>query len=129
LENFNNKIWRTSVAVRALGDLMFHTRMCGAMRWVPSWNLDRLLGLYVQAMSYEPGRVIGHSFRAGPQYYFGRVFQADRVGRFIWAADALLLKRFPRYSYFWNLLFEQIRGIPGISFAIVKKRLGGRKSA
>lgn len=108
IENFNNKIWRTTLVHEALGELSKTMHLSGALTWIPFWSLDRLLGLFIQAHHFTPDQVIGHWLPAPAQMRYVVMPQsAKQELRFILPADALLLKRFPRYGYFWNLCFEQ----------------------
>jgi glycosyltransferase involved in cell wall biosynthesis len=109
VENFNNKVWRNDLVQAALVELTQSMIILKALTWIPKWNLDRLLGLFIQATFFKEGEVIGHwmpfpaqvRYVSTPQYVKGDTF------RLMLPADALLVKRFPQYGYFWNLFFEQ----------------------
>ena len=108
IENFNNKVWKTEVVQGALADLSQTMKLIGALTWIPFWSLDRLLGLYVQAMAFEEKTTVGHWMTKPEQIrYIVQPQQLKKEFRLILPADILLVKRFPQYGYFWNLGFEQ----------------------
>ncbi len=108
IENFNNKVWKTEVVQEALTDLSQTMKIMGALTWIPFWSLDRLLGLYVQAMVFEEQRIVGHWMTKPEQIrYIVKSQQLKQEFRLILPADILLVKRFPQYGYLWNLCFEQ----------------------
>lgn len=108
IENFNNKVWKTEVVQAALVNLSQTMKLMGALTWMPFWSLDRLLGLYVQAMVFEEETTVGHWMTKPEQIrYIVQPQQLKKEFRLILPADILLVKRFPQYGYFWNLGFEQ----------------------
>ncbi|NJO79439.1 MAG: glycosyltransferase [Cyanobacteria bacterium RM1_2_2] len=108
IENFNNKVWRNDYVQPALADLSNTMRLVGALSWMPFWSLDRLLGLFIQARYFEPGKIVGHWMPAPAQIrYVVMPQELKREFRLILPADALLVKRFPQYGYFWNLFCDQ----------------------
>ena len=108
IENFNNKVWKTEVVQAALANLSQNMKLMGALTWIPFWSLDRLLGLYVQAMVFEEEITVGHWMTKPEQIrYIVQPQQLKKEFRLILPADILLVKRFPQYGYFWNLSFEQ----------------------
>jgi glycosyltransferase involved in cell wall biosynthesis len=108
IENFNNKIWKSELVKQTLVDLLQTTRLVGVLVWMPLWNLDRLLGLYLQAKFFEEGRMTGHWLKTAEQVRYIKMPQTKRQEfRLMLPADALLVKRFPHYGYFWNLFFDQ----------------------
>jgi hypothetical protein len=105
MENFDKRVWRGDIVRPALEDLTRMLRLAGPFKYLPFWTLDRLLGLYVQAFHYERGLSIGHwlplpdaqiRMEDNPP-------QESRRGRVYLAAEILLLRRFPRYGYLWDL--------------------------
>ena len=48
-ENFNNRVWQTKLVKSALSEISAAMKIQGALTWLPSWSLDRLLGLFIQA--------------------------------------------------------------------------------
>jgi glycosyltransferase involved in cell wall biosynthesis len=108
IENFNNKVWRTELVRTSVVELSTTMKIVGVLNWMPFWNLDRLLGLFVQAMFFKPDTVVGHWMPHPPQVRYIVTPQFVRQEfRLMLPADALLVKRFPRYGYFWNLFFDQ----------------------
>jgi hypothetical protein len=108
IENFNNKVWRNDFVQPALADLSHTMRLVGALNWMPFWSLDRLLGLFIQARYFESGKIVGHWMPAPAQIkYIVMPQELKREFRLIVLADALLVKRFPQYGYFWNLFCDQ----------------------
>ena len=108
IENFNNKVWKTSLVKTALVDLSHTMRLFNALTWIPRWSLDRMLGLYIQAKFFEPNKTVGHWLPAPEQIRYVKMpSKLKQELRLILPADALLAKRFPQYGYFWNLFFEQ----------------------
>ncbi len=107
MENFNNRVWRSDLVKPALVDLLQTTRLHGPLVWMPLWNLDRLMGLYLQAYFFQPGAIIGHWVPGGEQIrYILRPSSAKEI-RTMFPADSLLARRFPQYGYLWNLFFDE----------------------
>ncbi len=122
-ENFNNRVWQTKRVQAALADLSTSMKILGNFIWMPFWSLDRLLGLFIQAEFFEKDAIIGHAMPQPEQIrYITRPNQLKEL-RFYLSADALLVKRFPQYGYFWNLFFWQLYTIPKIVARVVKARL------
>lgn len=108
IENFNNKVWKTDMVQQALEDFSGVMVIANALTWIPKWSLDRLLGLFVQAKFFEEGKIVGHWMPQPEQIRYIKMSQdLKKEYRLILPADALLVKRFPRFGYFWNLCFEQ----------------------
>jgi len=119
IENFNNKVWRNDLVNESLRDLSETTHLFGHLKWIPKWNLDRLLGLFLQAKFYVKDKIVGHWILGSEQIRYILVNQALKGDfRLMLPSDGLLVKRFPQYGYFWNLSFEQ--------FWIAVKKLGRR---
>ncbi|MGK7944312.1 MAG: glycosyltransferase [Microcystaceae cyanobacterium] len=110
-ENFDKKVWRTSLMKETLLDLTETMELFEPIKYIPFWCLDRLLGLYLQAKFFdkkkENERFIGHLLPAPellriednpPQY--------SRKYRWFQLAEMILVKRFPQYGYCWNLVIE-----------------------
>ncbi|WP_017716196.1 glycosyltransferase family A protein [Kamptonema formosum] len=105
-ENFNNMVWKTQIVQQALPDVSASMKLLGNITWLPAWNLDRLLGLFVQAKFYQKDLIIGHAPPKPEQIrYIERPANLKQI-RFHLSSDALLVKRFPQYGYFWNLFFN-----------------------
>jgi hypothetical protein len=108
IENFNNKVWKNEIVQKALAELSQTMRLKGSLSWIPFWNLDRSLGLFVQACSFQEGIIIGHWMPKPEQIRYIIMSQSlKKEFRLMLPSDALLAKRFPQYGYFWNLVFEQ----------------------
>jgi glycosyltransferase involved in cell wall biosynthesis len=108
IENFNNKVWRNDHVQPALADLSDTMRLVGALNWMPLWSLDRLLGLFIQARYFEAAKIVGHWMPAPAQIrYIVMAQELKQEFRLMLPADALLVKRFPQYGYFWNLFCDQ----------------------
>ena len=122
-ENFNNRIWRNELVQQSLPDLSQVMKVMGALTWVPSWSLDRALGLFVQAKFFNKDAIIGHWLPKPEQVRYSYRDPSLKEPRSILAADALLVKRFPQYGYFWNLFFNQLYDIPKMLAKSVKRKL------
>ena len=107
IENFNNKVWKTELVQQTLAELADVMKIKGNLYWIPSWNLDRLLGLFIQAKFFEENKEVGHWMPAPEQIRFIDRPSSLKELRFHFSSDALLAMRFPQYGYFWNLFFDQ----------------------
>ena len=108
VENFNNKVWKTELVQQALADMSGVMSLMNALTWIPKWSLDRLLGLFIQAKFFEEGKIIGHWMPHPAQIRYIQIPQTTKNEfRLMLPSDALLVKRFPQFGYFWNLCFEQ----------------------
>jgi hypothetical protein len=123
MENSVDRVWKTEMVIEAVNDLLNTARIFGIIRYVPSWSLDRTLGLFVQAKFFDKGAIIGHWMPEPAQFCKSSMPSSDIHGRFYLASDVLLIKRFPQYGYFWNLVFSQLWAIPirGFRFLLRKK--------
>jgi hypothetical protein len=122
-ENFNNKVWKTERVKPALNELSQAMKISGALTWLPSWSLDRLLGLFVQAKFYEKDAIIGHAMPQPEQIRFILRDGSAKQTRIYLMAEILLIKRYLQYGYLWNLLFWQLYTIPKILGKAVKLKL------
>jgi glycosyltransferase involved in cell wall biosynthesis len=122
MENFNNRVWRAELVQATLADLSLSMRLFGALTWLPNWSLDRLLSLYLQAKFFEKDAVIGHWMPKPGQIRFIDRPSSSKEMRFYVLADILLVKRFPRYQYFWNLVLWQLSHTPRIFGRALKAR-------
>ncbi|MEA5514040.1 glycosyltransferase family A protein [Nodularia sp. UHCC 0506] len=113
-ENFNNKIWKTELVKSALAELSQVMKVMGALTWIPLWNLDRLLGLFIQAKFYQKDAIIAHSLPQSEQIRYIVRDSSLKGFRLYLIADLLLVKAYPQYGYLWNLIFWQIYTIPQI---------------
>jgi hypothetical protein len=111
-ENFNNIIWRNDLIQQALPDLAKATKVIGAVTWIPSSGFDRLSGLFMQAKFFEKDAIIGHWLPKPEQIRYLDKDPALKPPRFHIISDALLIKHFPRYGYFWNLVFSKFYDVP-----------------
>lgn len=108
-ENYNNKVWKTSITKKSVEDLLTFTQILGSLTWIPFWSLDRLLGLYLQAQIFQRNLIMGHWLHGGEQVRYIQA-EASTKGevRSMFAGDMLLALRFPQYGYFWNLFFYEM---------------------
>ncbi len=106
IENFNNIVWKRSLAQPALLDLLAGSRS-GHFTWMPFWSLDRLLGLFVQAKFFQSEQVIGHWLHGSEQVRYVVGDWKEEVRTMFWG-DLLLARCFPQYGYFWNLFWDQL---------------------
>jgi glycosyltransferase involved in cell wall biosynthesis len=122
-ENFNNRIWQTKRVKAALYELSQGMKILGALTWLPSWSLDRLLGLFVQAKFYQKDAIIGHAMPNSEQIRYIVRDSALKETRLLLMAEILLVKCYPQYGYLWNLIFWQIYTIPKILAKSIKLEL------
>ncbi|NER38409.1 MAG: glycosyltransferase family 2 protein [Oscillatoria sp. SIO1A7] len=122
-ENFNNRVWKNEIVKEALADLSLSMQLLGRLTWLPLWNLDRLLGLFVQAKFFKPDSIIGHAMPEPEQIRMIARSEKLKEFRFYGYADFLLVKRFPEYGYLWNLVFWQLYKLPQILARVVKSKL------
>lgn len=111
MENFNNRVWRNDLVKNALTDLVDTLNLLGSIKYIPKWNLDRLLGLYLQAKIFDKKNIIiGHMLPKPSQ-----VRQKGNISsslRFYFMSDMLLLRHYPQFGYFWNLVLSQLLYLP-----------------
>ncbi|MEL6223841.1 MAG: glycosyltransferase family 2 protein [Cyanobacteria bacterium J06627_8] len=108
IENFNNKVWKRELVHSTLNDIARVMTISYALTWIPQWSLDRMLGLFIQAKFFEKDKLMGHWMPMPEQIRYVCMDQSEKGEfRLILPADALLVKKFPQYGYFWNLFFEQ----------------------
>ncbi len=122
-ENFNNRVWRNAIVQPALAELSKAMRIVGALTWVPLWNLDRSLGLFVQATSFEKNKIIGHAMPKPEQVRYITKDASLKEARIHLTADTLLVKTYPQFGYLWNLFFWELYAIPKVVAKSVKKKL------
>jgi hypothetical protein len=115
-ENFDKKIWKNSLIQESLADIVEKFTIFGALKYIPFWCSDRLLGLSMQAKLYQKGvvkkgQIIAHWLpknsvqirtEDNPPQYRGK-------NRRYVLGEILLLKLYPQYGYFWNLILSQWR--------------------
>lgn len=124
-ENFNNIIWRADRVQPALPDLSNTTQLLGILTWIPQSGFDRLLGLYVQAKNYptdsaQAELAIGHWIPGSEQIRYIDKAARLKPPRFHVLSDFLLVRRFPRFGYCWNLFFEKLYGVPRTIAKLIK---------
>ncbi|HEY9802367.1 MAG TPA: glycosyltransferase family A protein [Leptolyngbyaceae cyanobacterium] len=122
-ENFNNRIWQTERVKTALCELTTAMKIVGALTWLPLWNLDRALGLFVQTKFYEKDAIIGHAMPKPEQIRYIVKDNSLKEPRLHVIADLLLVKRYPQYGYLWNLVLWQMYTIPKVWLRGVKVKL------
>jgi hypothetical protein len=115
-ENFDKKVWKTEMVQAAILDLSHLMIIFGPFKYVPFWCLDRLLGLFIQAKFYQSGKIIGHLLPLPEQIRIeDNPPEYSRKNRFYVLAEILLLRGFPQYGYFWNLIINHLREALGIA--------------
>jgi|GEM_PF-748396 len=126
MENFDKRVWRRDVVQPALEDLARMLPLAGPIKYVPFWTLDRLLGLYVQALHYERGRTIGHwlPLSAAQIRMEDNPPHERRQGRVYLAAEILLLRRFPRRGYLWDLVLGHLHALGREALRSAPRRTG-----
>ncbi|MEM9089090.1 MAG: glycosyltransferase [Cyanobacteria bacterium P01_F01_bin.53] len=131
-ENFDKKVWINAMVQEALQEILQGMTLTGPIKYMPFWCLDRLLGLALQAKFYDPAqpnRLIGHKLPNPAQLRVeDNPPEYRRKGRFYIFAEIILLRRFPKYGYIWNLTIHQIREFPVRAFLSVQRRLVERTS-
>jgi hypothetical protein len=108
LEPFNNNIWKTALVKEALDDFVRNMRIGEILTWLPLWGFDRALGLFLQAKFFQKDIYIGHWMPEPNQIRYIVKPYSMKTPRILFPSDALLVKRFPQYGYFWNLVFEEL---------------------
>lgn len=116
-ENFDKKVWKTHLVHQTIEGLVPLFKMLGPFKFIPFWTADRLLGLAVQAEFFEEDRIIGHHLPHPPQLRIednpptpesaGR----SRSNRRYVLAELILVRKYPQYGYFWNLIVSKQHGV------------------
>lgn len=123
-ENFDKKVWKNQIVQESLQDLIQTMNFGQLFKYVPFWCMDRLLGLFIQGKFYEKGKIIGHILPIPEQIRDeDNPPEFARTQRFYVFAEMLLLKRFPQYGYFWNLIISQLTEVPVRAFLSAKRKL------
>lgn len=125
-ENFNNIIWKNQIVQAALPDLSQATKLLGVLTWIPASGFDRLLGLFVQAKSFQQDAIIGHWMPQPEQIRYVDKPPELKPPRFHVLSDVLLVKYFPQYGYFWNLFFSKLYGVPRTVGKTIKWKLANK---
>lgn len=130
-ENFDKKVWKNQMVQDSLQEIVPLLTLAGPFKYIPFWCLDRFLGLFIQAKFFEEGKIIGHLLPLPEQIRIeDNPPQFARTGRFYVLSEILLLRRFPQYGYFWNLILDELRDIPLIPIKFLQrkvKEMGNRK--
>ncbi|MDP5337013.1 MAG: glycosyltransferase family 2 protein [Nodularia sp. (in: cyanobacteria)] len=122
-ENFNNKVWKTELVKSALSEISQEMKIMSALTWVPSWSLDRLLGLFIQSKFYQKDAIIGHATPKPEQIRYIVRDSSLKETRLYLMAEILLVKSYPQYGYLWNLIFWQFYTVPKVLAKSVKLKL------
>ncbi|HAC62882.1 MAG TPA: transposase [Cyanothece sp. UBA12306] len=123
-ENFDKKIWKNTIVQESVQDIIETMKIEPIVKYVPFWCLDRLLGLFIQAKFYQKGQIIGHLLPFPEQIRDEEnPPEFARTKRFYVFAEMLLLKRFPQYGYFWNLIIAQLVEIPIRAVLSIQRKL------
>jgi hypothetical protein len=124
-ENFDKKVWKTKMVQETLVDIAQQMNVFGAIKYIPFWCLDRLLGLFIQAKFFEGGKIVGHLLPEPAQIRVeDNPPEHSRKNRFYVFAEIFLLKRFPQYGYIWNLIIGQVFDFPIRAFGLIGRKLG-----
>jgi glycosyltransferase involved in cell wall biosynthesis len=123
MENFNNKIWKNEIVQNVVPEIFQTTQVLGAITWIPTSGLDRLLALHIQAKVFKKGAIIGHWMPPPAQVRFADKDPALKPPRFHLGSVILLMRNYPQYGYFWNLFFEQIYAVPKAVGKLLKWKL------
>jgi len=107
-ENFDKKIWRNELVQENLKEVVETFKILGPFKYIPFWTADRLLGLSMQAKFYESQKIIGHWLPTPEQFRTeDNPPQYPRKHRRYVLAELLLLRNYPNYGYFWNLVLSK----------------------
>jgi hypothetical protein len=124
-ENFDKKVWQNQKVQESLQDLIQLMTIFNALKYLPFWCLDRLLGLYIQAKFFKKDQIIGHILPSPEQIRIEDNPPEYRQSmRFYVFAEILLIRGFPQYGYLWNLILSHISSIPRsmVQFLKMKKK-------
>ncbi|ACB51107.1 conserved hypothetical protein [Crocosphaera subtropica ATCC 51142] len=118
-ENFDKKVWKNSLVQEQLNDIVKLFTLLGPFKYVPFWCSDRLLGLSMQAKLYTKGLatkgdIIGHILPFPEQFRTENnppEFRYNTTNRRYVLAECLLLKLYPQYGYFWNLVLASLKNL------------------
>ncbi len=115
-ENFVDRIWRNDLVQPAVDDFFDCLKIFGQVRYIPpknSYGFDRVMSLFLQAKYFEPGIKIGHWIKDS-EAQIRKVHMPNELkpARFHFLSHLVLVKKFPRYGYLWNLFFETFWDIP-----------------
>ena len=107
-ENFDKKVWKNEMVQENLQDVVTHLKLLGPFKYIPFWTADRLLGLSIQAKFFEEDKIAGHWLPLPEQLRTeDNPPEYPRKHRRYVLAEILLLKKYPRYGYFWNLVLSK----------------------
>lgn len=123
-ENFDKKVWQTSIVQATLEDLVGLMPFVGPFKYIPFWCLDRVLGLAIQAKFFEQGKgkIIGHLLPLPEQIRIeNNPPEYIRFNRYGVLSELYLVRRFPQYGYMWNLVIPDILNVPRL---FIRSRLG-----
>ncbi len=118
-ENFDKKVWKNSLVQEQLNDIVKLFTLLGPFKYVPFWCSDRLLGLSMQAKLYtkglaKKGDIIGHILPFPEQFRTENnppEFRYKTTNRRYVLAECLLVKLYPQYGYFWNLVLASLKNL------------------
>lgn len=108
MDNFNNRVWKTDIVKNTLPHFIKHMNIIGPLKWVPFWGFDRPPCLFIQAVNYKKGLILGHWLMQGEQVQRAATKFRSSEDRYYWPAEMMPVKAFPQYGYFWNIFFEQL---------------------
>ncbi|MDJ0729961.1 MAG: glycosyltransferase [Crocosphaera sp.] len=118
-ENFDKKVWKNSLVQEQLNEIVKLFTLFGPFKYVPFWCSDRLLGLSMQAKLYtkglaKKGDIIGHILPFPEQFRTESnppEFEYTTTNRRYVLAECFLLKLYPQYGYFWNLVLASLKNL------------------
>ncbi|MEL4895624.1 glycosyltransferase family A protein [Crocosphaera sp. Alani8] len=116
-ENFDKKVWKNSLVQEQINDTVKLFTLLGPFKYVPFWCSDRLLGLGMQARLYakgfaKRGDIIGHILPFPEQFRTENnppEFNYTNTNRRYVLAECFLVKLYPQYGYFWNLVLASLK--------------------
>jgi hypothetical protein len=123
-ENFDKKVWKNQLVQETLKEFDHLMTLQGPLKYIPFWCLDRVLGLAIQAKFYEKDKIIGHLLPSPEQLRVeDNPPEYRKSKRFYLFAEMLLIRRFPESGYFWNMIVDQLRGIPGRGLSFLYRKI------
>lgn len=123
-ENFNNIIWKTEMVQKTLPKFIENTKVLGPITWMSSWGHDRLMGIFMQSMYFEEGKIVGHWMPKPDQIRFIGKDTTMVTPRFYIISDFLLVKGFPQFGYNWNLFLYELTHLYQPVGKLIKMKLG-----
>lgn len=133
-ENFDKKVWKNELVQETLKGIVDNFTLFGAIKYIPFWAADRLMGLSVQARFFESGKIVGHWLPLPEQLRTeDNPPEQRQKNRRYELAELPLLRQFPNFHYIWNLAVLDKGGIfmfwyPRYTLRKIVQKLGWKKS-